>query len=180
MTYEKPPVAPSEAMHETFPETQSWETLWEPVTLGFADESGAVFHDNLRRRILYLDINEMTFREMQPEDLHRDRLERLERYPIPKETPYESGAVAAVNVRIVHLEHQIHLFEAISDDKNAKFIIDSLEEELGFLRAYLAETDPRERALLTNDLNQMYADMRSTDDMGEREEGDEEEMMAAK
>ncbi|MFA5946028.1 MAG: hypothetical protein WC802_03935 [Patescibacteria group bacterium] len=171
------PRVPGRAIeHELSPEPISWEKFSRPLTLKFADEGGAMFMDEGNGEAWYLQLNDMTFRPLAEADLHEARPERYLPYQIPEGTKYENGAKAAMEVRRTHLMDQIKALDAMKEKfrrpKAAEVAIEHIMEELGYVLAYLIETSPKELALLTNDLNEIYEDL--------REANQESEAVAAK
>jgi|GEM_PF-3410508 len=144
-------------------EEMSWEKFNRPLTLGFADEAGAVLVDEARKELWYLDINTMSYRQLKEKDLTGDRAENNLQYDLKKGTQYENGATAAVDIRKKHLETQLKIEEIAKkeggDREGAEGLMEILEEELGYLNAYLNE--PEDQPALTKELNEMYQDMRS-------------------
>lgn len=127
-----------------------------------------MFAENDGTTLWYLDSNSMIFRRLLTSDLPENRHEIHVRYEIPRGTVYANGAMAAMNIRAVHLEEQMKVLSAMQGNKahadSAAVMLEDLEEELGFVKAYLADEDPKERELLTRELNEMYEEMRSVEE----------------
>lgn len=154
-----------ETRHEHEPEFFSWEKLAKPLTLGFADESGAVLADEAGKTLWYLDVNDMSYRKLAGTDLSENRRTQNVPYDLKEGTAYENGAIAAMSIRKTHLEEQLKVLDAMKGGKGegdaVRSMIEDLTEELGYVKAYLTDEDPKERSMITKELNEMYADMRS-------------------
>ncbi len=141
----------------------SWPELSRPLTVGFADESGAVLADKEKKMVWYLDLGNMSYRKFTPEEFSEERLKFIKQYNEHEGRVFENGAVAAVSLRKTHLEEQIKMLNAqkksVKYPQDVQMIIDGLNEELTLLDTYLKQ--PEDRTAITKKLNEMYEDMRS-------------------
>jgi len=142
----------------------SWDQLQEPLVLQLADEGGGMFLDSTGENAWYLDLNEMTWRPLLAGDVSENRVEQYQEYDVPRGTAFSNGAEAAMTLRREHLREQLKMIKAMKagrpKDEGFQTMIDAVEEEQGFVQAYLSETNEQERTRLRADLNEMYEDMR--------------------
>ena len=156
--YMNMPIEGGPRHRELPPKPLDWKELRTPLQLLAADELGAFFKEIGNDRTWYFDHNEMHFRPIEEADVPKHRAEQITQYDMPPQF-FATGTDAAMRVREHHLEEQVRVL-AVLKDSLSKEIREDLEDELGLIRAYLAERNPVEKGRLAKDLDETYREMK--------------------